>query len=253
MNIFERYSFLLGFAVLLAVWYLVADVGHVVSGLLLPPLGDVLARLGRLAGTGDLWRDGSATVWRWALGFTLGAALGTLAGLGLGTAPRLYRALEGVIEFFRAMPVTAIFPLFLIFFGIGDESKVAMAFLPTFLLMLINASYVVLHAGPERRRALRVFGATPWQVFRHVTFFEALPQIFIGLRLALSLSLIVTVVSEMFIGTDKGLGQRIYDSYLTNAVTTLYALLLVLGCLGYAINKASMEIEKRVIHWAGRV
>ena len=72
------------------------------------------------------------------------------------------------IEFFRAMPVTAIFPLFLLFFGLGDGSKIAMAFFPTFLLMLINTYYGVVLASPERRNMAVVFGATPTQVFKYI-------------------------------------------------------------------------------------
>jgi NitT/TauT family transport system permease protein len=248
----SRATFLLGFLLLAAAWILVADIGGLVNAILLPPLVDVLKRLGELILNGSLARDLGATMMRWAYGFTLGVTAGTLAGLFLGVMPRIYRIFEGVIEFFRALPGTAIFPLFLILFGIGDASKIALVFLPTFLLMLVNASYGVLHATPERRRALQAFGATPWQVFRHVVVFEALPQIFIGLRLALSLSLIVIVVSEMFIGTEVGIGQRIYDSYLTTAVTTLYAYLLVMGCLGYALNKACMMLERRCVFWVGR-
>ncbi|MEJ0062031.1 MAG: ABC transporter permease [Alphaproteobacteria bacterium] len=248
----HRAEFLLGFALMALAWLLFADVGGIANPLLLPPLGEVVKRLWQLVENGALGRDLGATLWRWLQGFAAGAVLGTGAGLVLGALPRLYRMVEGPIEFFRAMPVTAIFPLFLMIFGIGDESKIAMAFMPTFLLMLINAGYGVLHASRDRRRAVRVFGANRWQVFRHVVAFEALPQIFIGLRLALSLSLIVIVVSEMFIGTDTGIGQRIYDSYLTNAVTTLYALLLVLGLTGYVLNKLSVAAEKRCVFWAGR-
>ena len=228
------------------------DIGGLVSPLILAPLHDVLARFGQLIANGSLARDSAATLLRWVSGFGFGAILGTLAGLALGVLPGVYRVMEGPLEFMRAMPVTAIFPLFLMVFGIGDSSKIAMAFLPTFLLMLVNARYGVAHASPERRRAVKIFGGTGWQIFRCVVFFEALPQIFIGLRLALSLSLIVTVVSEMFIGTETGLGQRIYDSYLTSSVTTLYALLLVLGFVGYALNKISIALEKRIVFWAGR-
>ena len=71
-------------------------------------------------------------------------------------------------------------------------------------------------------------------------------------RLSLAQSLIVTVVSEMFIGTDFGLGQRVYDSYLTNSVSTLYALLIVLGTLGYLANRLMVMGERRLVFWAGR-
>jgi NitT/TauT family transport system permease protein len=98
----------------------------------------------------------------------------------------------------------------------------------------------------------RVFKATFWQVCTRVIFFEAMPHIFLGLRLAISLSLVVTVVSEMFVGTESGIGQRIYDSYLTNSVITLYSYLIILGIIGYAINKTIIAIEERLIHWVGK-
>lgn len=97
-----------------------------------------------------------------------------------------------------------------------------------------------------------VFGATPTQVFKYIVLYEALPQIFIGLRLAVSFSLIVAIVSEMFIGTELGLGQRVYDSYLTNNTTSLYAILLVLGLLGYVLNKFISLIETKFIFWGGK-
>ena len=104
-----------------------------------------------------------------------------------------------------------------------------------------------------RRKMAAVFGASKFQIFRLIIIImDALPQIFVGLRLALAQSLIVTVVSEMFIGTDFGLGQRVYDSYLTNSVTTLYALLIVLGVIGYGANKLLVFLESRIVFWTGK-
>jgi NitT/TauT family transport system permease protein len=241
-----------GFFVIVILWLILADWTQSVSTILLPPLASVMQKLYDLTVQNRLWQDVSATLWRWCIGFTLGVVSGTVCGLFLGVSRQLYRAVELPLEFFRAMPVTALFPLFLVFFGIGDESKIAMIFFPTFLLMIINACYGVKHATPERLRMAFVFGATPWQQFTRVIWPEALPQIFIGMRLALSLSLIVTVVSEMFIGTDYGLGQRVYDSYLTSSITTLYAILIVLGLMGYGLNKTLLKIEKHLIFWAGK-
>ena len=242
----------LGFLALIALWITTADILHLSSPQLLPGFFDVLRRLGVIVLNGSLLQDFLATIYRWFYGFTLGVGLGAGCGLVLGISPRLYKAVEFPIEFFRTLPVTAIFPLFLIIFGVGDASKIAMAFVPTFLLMLINAAYGMLHASKARITMATVFGATRRQIFWRVVVFEALPQIFIGLRLALSLSMIVTVVSEMFIGSDRGLGQRIYDSYLTSQTTTLYAVLIVLGVLGYALNKIVMLAEQRFVFWSGR-
>jgi NitT/TauT family transport system permease protein len=233
-------------------WLIIADWGKLSTPLLLPPLQDVVLRLWELMGSIQFGQDCVATLFRWSVGFGLGAFCGGVVGLILGIQRRWYRFLEFALEFLRAMPVTAIFPLFLILFGIGDRSKIAMAFLPTFLLVLINGAYGVLHASRARLTMAAVFGANKLQIFCSITFFEALPQLFIGLRLAVSLSLVVTVVSEMFIGSDFGLGQRIYDAYLTNNINTLYAVLIVLGGIGYSLNKMVLWTEHRIVHWVGR-
>lgn len=81
---------------------------------------------------------------------------------------------------------------------------------------------------------------------------DALPQIVIGLKVGLSLSLIAVVVSEMFIGSNTGLGQKIYDSYLTYEIAYLYAWLIVTGMAGYLLNKLFSLVERRVVHWMGR-
>lgn len=233
-------------------WFIAADLLELSSPVLLPSLGSVGRRLVALISDGAMFSDISATLCRWFYGFSLGVICGVLIGLLLGMSVKLRKIFEFPLEFLRSMPVTAIFPLFLIVFGIGDPSKIAMAFTPTFLLMVVNTTYGVTLSDPTRRRMAVVFGANAWQVFRTIIAMDALPQIFVGLRLALAQSLIVTVVSEMFIGTDFGLGQRVYDSYLTNSVTTLYALLIVLGVIGYTANKLLLLLEARFVFWSGR-
>ena len=242
----------IGVLIIPAAWLLCADLLELASPVLLPPLTSVISRLGKIIENGSLITDLYNTTYRWAVGFTLGVILGILLGLVLGISTRIRAALDFPIEFFRTMPVTAIFPLFLIIFGIDDPSKIAMAFTPTFLLMVVNTTYGVTLADPTRRKMAQVFGANRFQIFKNIVAMDALPQIFLGLRLALTQSLIVTVVSEMFIGTDYGLGQRVYDSYLTNSITTLYALLIVLGLIGYFANKVLVTIEKRMIFWTGK-
>ncbi|MBW1848380.1 MAG: ABC transporter permease subunit [Deltaproteobacteria bacterium] len=81
---------------------------------------------------------------------------------------------------------------------------------------------------------------------------ESLPQIAAGMRLALSLSLIIIVVLEMFIGTTKGLGYLIYNAHMTYQITDMYAFIVMAGLIGYFINQGFVKIEDKVIHWAGR-
>lgn len=242
---------LTGPLVLFVLWLTVTKL-QLVPPVLLPPPSEAFSRLADLLLSGDLLPDIFASVWRWAVGFATGCLVGVPIGLLLGTSPWLYRASFSLIDFFRSLPVTALFPLFLLLFGIGDSSKIAMAFAATVVVVILNSAYGVLQAQKTRIRAAKVFGATRWQVFRWVTFFEALPQTIVGMRTSLSLALIVVIVSEMFIGTRNGLGQRVFDAYTVNLTVDLYAVLLVTGFVGYLANRLFVLAEKRIVFWTGR-
>lgn len=247
---------LTGPLVLLVLWFIVTEL-QLVPPLLVPPPSEAFSRLADMLLSGDLLPDIFASVWRWAAGFATGCVVGVPIGLLLGTSPWLYQASFSLIDFslidfFRSLPVTALFPLFLLLFGIGDSSKIAMAFAATVVVVILNSAYGVLQAQKTRIRAAKVFGATRWQVFRWVTFFEALPQTFVGMRTSLSLALIVVIVSGMFIGTRHGLGQRVFDAYTVNLTVDLYAVLLVTGFVGYLANRLFVLGEKRIVFWTGR-
>jgi NitT/TauT family transport system permease protein len=91
-----------------------------------------------------------------------------------------------------------------------------------------------------------------FELFRKVIFSEALPQIFSGLRVAISLSLIIVIVTEMFIGTNAGLGKRIIDAQLVYQTASMYAAILMTGLIGFVLNKAMMALENKVVHWKGK-
>ncbi len=242
---------ILGPIIILAIWWIVAEL-KLADPILLPPLGDTLGRLFTLFISGKAFSDIWATVYRTILGFGIASFLGIIAGLIIGKYAEIYKTFEIVIDFFRSLPATAMFPLFLLIFGIGSASKIAMAVFISFWVVLINSAYGVIHSSKIRTKVAKSLGATDWQIFKDITVMEALPQIVVGLRTAISLSLIVVVVSEMFIGSSAGLGQKIYDSYLTYETVNLYAWLLIIGMVGYILNKFFMFFEKRKLHWVGR-
>jgi len=240
-----------GPVVVLLLWFLATKL-RLAPPLLMPSPWDAFARLWELLQTGSLFPDIRASMWRWSSGYASGCLIGVPVGLILGASPMIYRGSFSLIDFFRSLPVTALFPLFLLVFGIGDNAKVAMAFAATVFIVILNSAYGVVQAQKTRIRAAKVFGATPWQVFKWVTFFEALPLTLVGMRTALSLALIAVIVSEMFIGTQKGLGQRVYDAYTTNLTVDLYAVLIFCGLLGYLMNRAFAFLEKRIVFWTGK-
>lgn len=235
---------------LFIVWLAVTEF-QLVPKLLVPHPINALELLTQMLRSGDILPDIWASLYRWGAGYSLGCLIGVPFGLLIGSSPGLYRASFFLLDFFRSLPVTALFPLFLLLFGIGNSSKIAMAFVATVFVVILNSAYGVLQAKKARLRAARVFGASPWQVFKWVVFFEALPQTLVGMRTSLSLALIVVIVSEMFIGTRIGLGQRVYDAYTLNLTEELYAILVLTGVLGYLINRLFIAAERRIVFWTG--
>ena len=240
-----------GAVLVLLVWFFFTAL-KIVPPLLVPSPRVAFARLWWVVRTGDILPDVAATLWRWGAGYAIGCAVGVPVGLLIGRLRWLYQLSFPMLDFFRSLPVTALFPLFLLLFGIGDGSKIGMAFAATLFVVILNSAYGVLQATQTRIRAAKVFGASSWQIFRWVIFFEALPQTLIGMRTALSLGLIVVIVSEMFIGTEFGLGQRVYDAYTVNLTEELYAVLLLTGFLGYAMNRLFIFAEGRIVFWTGQ-
>ena len=226
--------------------------GGFVRPVFLPAPHTVISRLLYALFTGEILPDIVATIFRLFVGFAFGATLGVPVGLLMGYYKKIYDSLESLVDFCRSVPVTSLFPLFLLFFGIGDIAKIAMAVWSSMLIILINTMYGVRHANELHRRVAIIMKANSVQVFRFVVFPDAMPNIIVGCRTGISLALIVIVVAEMFMGTREGLGQIIYNSSLLYDTNTMYAAILLTGIIGYAVNKLLLSIEHRVIHWSGK-
>lgn len=194
----------------------------------------------------------SATIGRIVLSFGAATAIGIPFGLLLGKAERIYRNIEPCIDFLRSIPATALFPLFMIFFGIGNLSKITVAAFSATLIIIFNTASGVMNSGKSRVTAAKIHGASEWQIFRDVTFWESLPQTFVGLRIAISLTVAIIIVMEMFVGTNVGIGRMIIDSQVVFNIPGMFALLFVAGIIGYLCNYILLCIEKRVVHWTAK-
>ena len=192
------------------------------------------------------------TLYRTFFSLLIAGLLAIPLGLFLGFSKKAYAISEVIIDFFRSVPATAFFPIFLLFFGVGDVAKIAISSFAVFWILLVNTIYGVWGSSAIRLKVAKVFKASKYKIFTNVIIFDALPQIMIGIRLSISISLIITIVSEMFIGTQYGLGKVIYDSYVSYDTTQLFATIFVVGVLGYIINKLFIVFEKKTIHWVGK-
>ena len=133
----------------------------------------------------------------------IAAVIAIPLGIFLGASERLYRSVEFVIDFFRSTPASAMFPLFLVLFGVGDETKISVAAFGAALVILFNVAYGVMNARKTRLLAAKVMGASRLRVLIDVMLLESLPQTFVGLRNGVSLALVIVVVAEMFIGSHR--------------------------------------------------
>ena len=234
---------------LFTVWY-VAYAGALVNKDLLPsPVATLYDTFGNIA-SGAMWGDFYATLYLVIYSTLIATVLGVPIGIILGANSKVYRALEFVIDFFRSTPATAMFPLFLLLFGLGDTSKIAVASFAAWLVIVFNVAYGVMNARKTRILAARSMKASHMRVFRDVIFFETLPQTFIGLRTAVSIALVVIIVAEMFIGANQGMGHRIIDAQISYQLTDMYGSILVAGAMGYGLNLLLLMVEKRLVHWS---
>lgn len=240
-----------GIVAFLIVWALVASFESLTANLLPSPWASGGAVVNAIA-NGNLLADLAGTLYRTLYAFAIAVILGVPAGIALGAAPRVYRASEVLIDFFRSTPATAMFPLFLVIFGIGDFASIAVAAFSAWLVVLLNSAYGVFHARETRRNAARVMGARGFRLLRDVLLYDAMAQVFIGLRVAISLALVIIVVAEMFIGARDGIGKQIVDAQIIYDLPLMYGSILVSGAMGYLLNAAIVLIERRFVHWSGK-
>lgn len=251
MRKFDPYLPLLGVAGLLALWY-VAVLGKVVDPVLLPSPSASATALWKGMTGGKLGIDFIQTVKRTVVATSIAAIIAIPLGIVLGAAERLYRSVEFVVDFFRSTPASALFPLFLVIFGVGDVAKISVAAFGAALVILFNVAYGVMNARKTRILAARVMGASRWRVMRDVILLESMPQTFVGLRNGVSLALVIIIVAEMFIGSQDGLGHRVFESQQLFDMPDMYAAIFAAGALGYALNVLFLGIEKSFVHWSGK-
>ena len=235
---------------LLAVWSLVTWRQWVDPVLLPSPIATFESLWRGMEGT--LGFDFLKTVYRTAAATLIAAVIAIPLGIVLGSSERLYRSLEFVIDFFRSTPASAMFPLFLVLFGVGDETKIAVAAFGAILVILFNVAYGVMNARKTRLLAAKVMGASRWRVLFDVMLLESLPQTFVGLRNGVSLALVIIVVAEMFIGSQDGLGHSVFEAQQLFDMPRMYAAIFAAGALGYGLNLLFLVIERRFVHWSGK-
>lgn len=235
---------------ILIVWSILTYKGFV-DYAIIPYPHKVLIEFWRYLTTGEALKDLLPTTKCLFCGLAVGVGIGVFVGVVLGYFTKLHESLEFAIDFFRGIPSSALFPIFMLMLGLGDSSRIAFVAYGTTFIMLINTLYGVKNSKKIRVLVAKTMNASRLEILIKVIFPDALPYIAAGLRIAASIALVIAIVSEMFIGTNAGLGYRIMESRVMYNIPNVFSALILTGILGYTVNKLFLLIEKRVIHWSG--
>jgi ABC-type nitrate/sulfonate/bicarbonate transport system permease component len=185
---------------------------------------------------------------RIALGFAAGVLVGVVLGVAVGSSPWLRRAFEPILECLRATPLAAILPVSILLLGIGLSQKVSViAFVVTWPVLL-NTAAGVRAIDIEVIETAKVYGLGPRERLLRVVLPGALPQIFAGLRIALSLSLLAVVFAELY-GAHNGLGYFILYAQDTFRIADMWSGIFVIALFAYGLNLLFSALERRVLFW----
>jgi ABC-type nitrate/sulfonate/bicarbonate transport system permease component len=219
-----------------------------ISSRTLPPVTEWVQALVDVVGEESFWTAVGKTLQGWALGLGIAVAIAIPLGIVLGSSRVLYRALRAVIEFLRPIPSVALIPLAVLVWGTGLSSKVFLAAFASTWPLLMQTLYGVQDVDPVATDTARSFGLGRVQRLLRVTLPSAVPYIATGVRISSSVALILAITAELVIGS-AGLGREINLARQGGAIDLMYALIVVTGLLGWALNAVLARIERRALHW----
>ncbi|WP_083339034.1 taurine ABC transporter permease TauC [Chromobacterium sphagni] len=241
------------FLLLLGGWWLLAHSGWI-APLFLPAPEAVLLKLRLVAGQGfmdaTLWQHLAASLQRIVLALLAAAALGIPLGALMGISPLARGLLDPVIEAYRPVPPLAYLPLIVIWFGIGELSKVLLIFLAILAPVVIATCHGVAQVSRNRLRAAQSLGAGRGQLLRLVVLPEALPEILTGIRIGLGAGWSTLVAAELVAAT-RGLGFMVQSAaqFLVTDVVVLG--ILVIAVVAFALELGLRAIQRRLAPWHG--
>lgn len=213
-----------------------------------PAPSTILHTLGRLLESGALWIDTWASLQRMFWGFLLGGVPALVLGVAMGMSRPLRAAIDPLIACTYPIPKSAIFPLILLIFGLGEASKIVMVAIGMFYPICINAMAGVLEINKIYLDVGKSFKASRWQMFRTIALPGALPFIMSGIKLGVGMGLILIAIAEM-IGAKSGLGFMIWNAWEILSVETMYVGLVMIAVLGYLFSLILNELERWIIPW----
>lgn len=246
-KVLEKSVSYLSIVLFLILWQLIAISGYV-NQTFLPSFTTVIKEMVRLIGTGELLAHIEISLFRSLTGFFLGLLVAIPLGLLIGWFKKFEKFIDPLIQTFRNLSVLSILPVFVLFFGIGEVSKIAVVFWAVLWAVIINTISGVKNVDPLLIKGARSMGISSKDLFIKVIFPAALPSIFTGIRLSATTSILVLIGAEM-VGASKGLGYALYFYQANFKTPAMYSVILVMAVIGVSINSILTVVEKRAFSW----
>ncbi|WP_243716285.1 ABC transporter permease [Actinomadura darangshiensis] len=244
---------LLPLVILIALWEAATRVS---DSPFFPPPSEIAQRMrelwlsgppGHLYFTADAGETIVPSLYRMFLALALSVVVGVVLGMALGRSRQALAFLQPLLQFARVIPPPTLVPVFIVLFDFGTQMQVASIIFSAIWPVLLNTADGARSVDSLQMETAKVFRLSAVDRMRLVIIPSALPKIFAGLRLALSLSLILMVFSELLPGTSDGLGFELTNAKSTSDLPTIWSVIVLLGILGYLFNTILLAVERRVL------
>jgi len=241
-------------AAIFLLWYFATATG-LVSAFILPSPSNLWAEFRVLVLKGYAGKTLTdhilASLFRTFTGLGLGIAIGVPVGLLMGSSRVAYAILGPIFSFLRPIPPIAFIPLMILYFGIGEFSKIALIFLAALYYVVLNTSAGVRTVPQDLVRAGQNMGLTRVRLFSKVVFWAALPHIMTGVKTATAISWAIVVAAEL-IAAQAGLGFMVMDATTFFRVPNVYIGIIIIGLIGVTLEVITLAIDRRLLHWMGK-
>jgi ABC-type nitrate/sulfonate/bicarbonate transport system permease component len=236
---------LVAFAAAVGIWEVLA---RSEGSFLVPTASAVAERAWHVWPTPEFLSNVAASLRRFAAGYAIGASVGVAVGVAMGSSRRVRQALDPLVELLRATPAIALVPALIVILGVGDRMRISVIAFGVVFPVLVNSMDGVRAASSELHETASLLRTSRAERILRVGLTAALPSIFAGLRVAVSIGLVMVVVSE-FVGGGDGLGRYILVEQSQFKIPEMYAGILFLGLLGFALNGVFVLVERRALAW----
>ncbi|MDF2659607.1 MAG: sulfonate transporter permease [Paenibacillus sp.] len=231
----------------LAVWQAAGWAGFV-SPTILPAPSAIFVSFWELLRTGELFTHLEISLMRAGIGFVLGGTLGLLAGLAVGFSVKAEETLDPSLQMLRTIPHLAVTPLFILWFGFGEFSKVLLIAKGAFFPLYVNTFLGIRSVDSKLFDVARVLEFSRWKQITRLVLPAALPNILLGVRLSLGVAWLGLVVAELM-GSSEGIGYLIMDARQFSQTSIVFVGILIFAVVGKATDSLVRYLEKKLLRW----